>query len=108
RPDAVSVRTLRAAATMHMGVQPATTATITVTMIEITHGVRRVGWTFASATGSSPSRDIAKMIRVAPMRSVRTTVVSPATAPAEVQAAIHDCPCGTEALARAADGLWHG
>ena len=87
-----------------IGVTPATTATITVTRIEMTHGVRNFGWTLASPIGRSASRDIAKMIRVAPIISVRTTVVRPATAPAEMSVAIQSAPWNTNALARAAAG----
>ncbi len=45
------------------------------------------------------------MMRVAPISSVSTTVVSPATAPAAMTVAIHVCPWNANALARAADGL---
>ena len=46
-------------------------------------------WTLVlpSTGGSSQSRDIAKTTRVAPMSSVMTTVVRPATAPAAMSVA---------------------
>jgi hypothetical protein len=44
-------------------------------------GVRRVGCTFPNAAGSSPSRDIAKMIRVWPKRRTSSTEMIPRSAP---------------------------
>ena len=70
----------------------------------MTQGVRNCGCTFASPIGRSASRDIAKMIRVAPISSVSTTVVSPATAPAEMSVAIQSAPWNTNAFASAAEG----
>ena len=47
-----------------------------------------VRWlTLPEGAGSSQSRDIANSTREAPMSSVMTTVVRPATAPAEISVA---------------------
>ena len=61
-------------------------------MMVISHGVRYFGCTLARPIGSSASRHIAKIRRVAPIIRVSTTVVRPATAPAEISVAIQAWP----------------
>ena len=62
-----------------------------------------VRWlTRPNRAGSSQSRDIAKSTRVAPMSSVMTTVVSPATAPAAMRVAYSGLPTVSKAVASAA------
>ena len=53
----------------------------------ITYGVWNLGCTLLSIGGSRWSRDIANTTRAAPIISVSTTVVRPATAPAEISVA---------------------
>ena len=56
-------------------------------MTQMRSGVPVRGFVLPSHGGSSQSRDIAKTTRVVPMSSVMTTVVKPATAPAEITVA---------------------
>ncbi|MNN77056.1 hypothetical protein D3C81_1934880 [compost metagenome] len=57
---------LISSASTFSGTKPAMAAKISPTVQVATNGVACTGWTAESASGSSPSRDIAKMIRVCP------------------------------------------
>ena len=61
-------------------------------------------FTLPRPDGSSQSRDMANTTRVLPMSSVMTTVVRPATAPAEISVANPGLPTSVKALASAAEG----
>ena len=65
-------------------------------------GVPVRGFTLPKDAGSNQSRDIANSTREAPMSRVMTTVVRPATAPAEISVAYAGLPTDSNAVARAA------
>ncbi len=67
-------------------------------------GVPVFGLTCANGRGSRPSRLIANSTRTAPIISVITTVVRPATAPAAIIVANPSRPTSWKAVARAALG----
>ena len=84
---AVSVPMLTISSSLPIGVSPATSITITPMTMVITHGVWNFGCTLLSGAGSRWSRDMANTTRLAPIISVSTTVVRPATAPAAIKVA---------------------
>ena len=69
------------------GVSAATSATPMPIVTVMRSGVPVRWLTLPNFGGSSQSRDIAKITRVAPMSRVMTTVVRPATAPAAMRVA---------------------
>ena len=74
-------------------------------VIVIRTGVPVLGLVRArTPAGSSPSRLIAKSTRTAPISSVITTVVRPATAPAAISVAKPSLPTAVNAVASAASG----
>ena len=85
--NAVSVPMLTISSSLPIGVSPATSMAKTPMMIVITYGVWNLGCTLLSTGGSRWSRDIANTTRAAPIISVSTTVVRPATAPAAMSVA---------------------
>ncbi len=70
-----------------IGVREATRATRAPMISVIRMGVPVRGLVRARLLGSSQSRAMANTTRVAPIISVITTVISPATAPAEINVA---------------------
>ena len=70
-----------------IGVKPATIATITPVMIVVMYGVRNFGCTLLTPGGSSWSRLIEKKMRGWLMSITSSTLVMPATAPAETSPA---------------------
>ena len=87
RRKAVRVPMLIMYSSLPIGVSAATSATIVPMPTVILTGVPVRGLVLPSEGGSSQSRYIAKTTRVEPMSSVMTTVVRPATAPAEMSVA---------------------
>ncbi len=67
-------------------------------------GVPVFEFTLANGRGSRPSRLIEKNTRTAPIIRVITTVVRPATAPAEISVAKLSWPDSGEGAASAASG----
>ena len=107
RVKAASVPMFTISSSLPIGVSDAVSATsdpmIKVSLI----GVPVRGLIRARLLGSSQSRHIAKRTRVAPIISVMTTVVSPATAPPAMSVAYPPLPTDSKALARAAEGsIW--
>ena len=87
RVNAASVPMLTISSSLPIGVSDAISATVAPMMRVILIGVP-VRWLVrARRRGSSQSRLIANTTRVAPIISVMTTVIRPATAPAEIKVA---------------------
>src|ERR687887_2656534 len=70
-----------------IGTKAATSATMTHVMIVVIYGVRNRGCTLLTPAGSSWSRLIVKKIRGWLMSMTRSTLVMPATAPADTSPA---------------------
>src|SRR5688572_3502322 len=70
-----------------IGVNPATIETMTPVMIVVMYGVRYLGWTLLTAAGSNWSRLMAKKMRGWLISMTSSTLVIPATAPAETSPA---------------------
>src|SRR5688572_15526751 len=85
--NANSVPILVISPTTWIGVKPAKTATMTPVMMVVMYGVRYLGWTLLTAAGKRPSRLIAKKMRGWLMSMTRSTLVIPATAPADTRPA---------------------
>ncbi len=101
--NAVRVPMLTISSSFPIGVNPATTATTVPTARVIRTGVPERAEVLPNPGGSSRSRLIANSTREVPIRRVITTVVRPATAPAEMRVANPSLPTSRNAVASAAD-----
>ena len=73
--------------TTWIGMKPAAIATMTQVMIVVMYGVWNFGWTLLTPGGSSRSRLIEKKMRGWLMSMTSSTLVMPATAPADTRPA---------------------
>ena len=105
RVNAASVPMFTISSSLPIGVTPATIATTTPIAIVRRYGVPNFGCVLPSCRGTRWSRLIANTTRAAPIISVSTTVVRPATAPAEINVAKPARPTERNASASAASPL---
>ena len=101
---AESVPMLTISSSLPIGVRLAMRATAAPMITVRRTGVPVLGLVRPSHGGSSQSRDIANVTRVAPMIRVITTVIRPATAPAAIRVAKPGLPTDSKADASAALG----
>jgi hypothetical protein len=83
-------------------VKPATTATTAQVIIVVMCGVPKRGWTLLTPFGSRPSRLMAKKMRGWLISITSSTLVMPATAPAETRYEAQSWPISASAKATGA------